>query len=138
MDGGDAESEHSESTRFPLPEQVNSLSEFLLKGYSCPSDPPVTPPEALDLTSAQLLTLKHYVAWYKSNGTVQAYKMHARVLQDASGETILSLYMARKLAVQISKLSPTKVDICPRSCIAYTGEFENLDACPFICDRELW
>lgn len=116
----------------PFPEQLTALRASLLGDYILPDSPPTSIPESATLTDSEMLTLKHYVAWYRSNGTVQAYKLHAKVLSDASGEEILSLYMARKLAVHVTKLTPTKVDICPRSCIAYTGKFKDLTSCPFV------
>ncbi|KZP07407.1 hypothetical protein FIBSPDRAFT_677452, partial [Athelia psychrophila] len=73
-----------------------------------------------------------YAAWYRSNGTVDAYKRHAKVLAEATGENILSLHLARKLATRITELNSVNVDICPNSCIAYTGEFEHLTSCPHI------
>ncbi|KZP04517.1 hypothetical protein FIBSPDRAFT_711163, partial [Athelia psychrophila] len=114
-----------------------ALSKTLLSGYTLPEHPPSTSPEAEALDTSQELTLKHYAAWYRSNGTVNAYKLHAKVLEDATGETILSLHLARKLAVRITELSPVKVDICPNSCIAYTGEFENLESCPHVRDKKV-
>ena len=67
----------------------------------------------------------------KSNGTVKAYDMHARVLATHTAATILTLYQARKLAVKLTGFHATKADICPRSCIAYTGKYEHLDKCPY-------
>ncbi|KZP10963.1 hypothetical protein FIBSPDRAFT_757391 [Athelia psychrophila] len=128
---------NNSSGNFSVPEHVKALHETLLGDYTLPEHPPSSPPQAEALDSSQELTLKHYAAWYWSNGTVNTYKQHARVLQDATGTTILSLYLARKLAVRITKLSPVKVDICPNSCITYTGDFEGLTSCPHIRDKKV-
>ncbi|KZP06839.1 hypothetical protein FIBSPDRAFT_741471, partial [Athelia psychrophila] len=119
-----------------VPEQVEALHNTLLNGYTLP-DPPDSPPSSENLDNSQLLTLKHYTAWHRSNGTVKAYKLHAAVLQQATGETILSLYMARKLAASITELTPTNIDICSNSCIAYTGEFAEMTSCPHIRDKKV-
>lgn len=120
-----------------FPEQLNTLREALLGDYVLPPHPPIHSPYLSEsLSASEMLTIKHYAAWYQSGGTVKAYKLHAKVLQDASHIEIQSLYLARKLAVQITGLVPNNVDICPRSCIAYTGEFAALDACPFVRERE--
>ncbi|KZP09686.1 hypothetical protein FIBSPDRAFT_759528, partial [Athelia psychrophila] len=120
----------------PFHEQLNALRTSLLQDYVLPEHPPAYAPDLGSLTASEELTLKHYMAWYRSNGTVQAYTLHAKILQEASGTIILSLHLARKLAVHITGLTPNKVDICPRSCIAYTGEFKDLTSCPFVRDRE--
>ncbi|EGO05145.1 hypothetical protein SERLA73DRAFT_38022, partial [Serpula lacrymans var. lacrymans S7.3] len=73
-----------------------------------------------------------YIAWKKSNGTVKAYELHAQVLQQATQLEILSLYAVQKLAGSLSKVAPERFDMCPRSCIAYTGDFKDLQACPHI------
>ncbi|KAI0039343.1 hypothetical protein FA95DRAFT_1459184, partial [Auriscalpium vulgare] len=83
------------------------------------------------LTASERLSLKHWIAWKKTNGTVQAYIEHGHVLQEETNTTIFSLYSVRKLATKITGLQPIKIDICPNSCIAYSGEFEQLTACPY-------
>jgi hypothetical protein len=114
-----------------LPESVQSLREELLGGYKCPLTCPDTDPIHQILTPVQRLSLKHYVAWKKSNGTVQAFKWHADVLKEASGLEILSIYSCRQLAAKLTELEPEKVDICPKSCIAYTGQFKDMTSCPY-------
>ena len=53
------------------------------------------------LTSAEELSLKHFMAWVDARGTVKAYSLHAQVLQEATNIEILSLYMVRKLAMSL-------------------------------------
>ncbi|KAF6748072.1 hypothetical protein DFP72DRAFT_766041, partial [Ephemerocybe angulata] len=114
------------------PPCVRSIEKDLLGDYVPPSEPPDTPFVQEPLSKPDILSLKHYVAWRKSNGTVQAYNEHRAVLKDATGDDILSLYMVRKLARCIARLEPQVVDMCPRSCIAYTGSYSALKKCPYV------
>jgi len=104
----------------------------LLGGYKCPAQAPtecfIIPP----LDSAEKLSLLHYIAWQTSGGMVKAYKLHSKVLEDATGITIFSLFRVQSLAKQLTRLTPRKVNMCLNSCIAYTGEYAGLDACPYI------
>ncbi|KAI0039337.1 hypothetical protein FA95DRAFT_1504307, partial [Auriscalpium vulgare] len=122
----------STDEQFEYPDVRTKLQKKLIDEYVPPVLFPDEPdiPRALDET--ELLTLKHYTAWKESNGTVLGYKLHAKVLEEATGHKILSLYSARKLAVQLAGLDIIRVDMCPRSCIAYVGEFEAIDKCPHI------
>jgi hypothetical protein len=74
------------------------------------------------------------MAWQNSNGTVTAYKAHRKVLQDVLGEEpkVLSLYRARSLAEELTQLHPHSIDMCPNSCIAYTGSYADLHSCPYV------
>ena len=107
-----------------VPEIISQLQEKLLKGYTLPPIPEQDPPKP-DLSRAQRLSLHHYFAWVESNGTVKAYNSHARVLLQATGEEILSLHRVRQLALDIAGLTPQFVEMCPKSCQAYTGDFES-------------
>lgn len=117
---------------FSLPKTLDDLQKNLLGDYSCPKTPPANTSMPQKLTPSEMTTLQHYVAWKKSNGTVQAYKLHAQVLQNATGMDIQSLHSARKLAMNLTELKPSQVDMCPRSCLAYTGEFAELQSCPHV------
>jgi hypothetical protein len=132
LDELDDENQEIQAEATELPASLEALQKQLLDGYTCPTAPPasVGPPRLL--TQSELYSLKHYIAWAKSNGTVEAYKLHAQNLQDASGVKILALFSVRKLGVSLSNLEPLRVDICPQSCIAYTGEFERMPSCPYI------
>ena len=109
-----------------LPEIITGLQEKLLQGYTLPSDPPQDSPQT-DLSRAERLSLYHYFAWSDSHGTVKAYDAHAWVLVEATGEEILSLHRVRRLALDLAGLQPTFVDMCPKSCMAFTGD-SQLDA----------
>jgi hypothetical protein len=123
-----------DETVFTVHSSVKELQRTLLQGYSPPSSAPSLPFHIEPLTRSQSLTLEHYIAWVTSNGTVLAYKKHAQVLQRATGVEILSLHSARKLAATLTNLKPTQVDVCPQSCIAYTGEFSEMESCPYVRD----
>ena len=125
-----------ESAFFDPPPSVHKLRESLLDGYEPPPHPPSNPFEIEPLTDDEKLSLGHYIAWRRTNGTVRAYREHAEVLQDASGIEILSLYNVRKLAVRLARLSPKKVDMCPKSCIAYTGPHADKLTCPYVRGKE--
>lgn len=129
--GGEDEDE-DEEIYFNLPPSLKKLQSALLHGYSTPQECPDFVPMPRDLTSSEMLSLKHFIAWKKSNGTVLAYKLHAKVLQSATNIEIMSLHSVKKLATTLTDLIPLKVDMCPHSCIAYTGEFEVLESCPYI------
>jgi hypothetical protein len=118
--------------QFQLPDSLHALQKQLLGDYTLPPHPPASaaPPQAL--TEPELLSLRHYIAWFKSNGTVQAYNLHAQNLNIASGLPILSLYAVRQLAITVTQLKPSKLDVCPHSCLAYTGVFKGLSSCPYI------
>jgi hypothetical protein len=126
----DSEEEEDEYV-MPLPTSLLSLREELLGGYKCPLTAPDMDPIQQVLTPSQELSLKHYVAWKKSNGTVQAFNLHADVLKEASGLEILSIYSCRQLAAKLTELKPEKVDVCPNNCIAYTGQFKEMTSCPY-------
>jgi len=70
------------------------------------------------------------------NGTVKAYGFHAAVLKEATGHDILSLYNCQKLAIELTELKTCQVDICSNSCIAYTGQYKDITACPYVKDRK--
>ncbi|KAF8265215.1 hypothetical protein EI94DRAFT_1860520 [Lactarius quietus] len=120
-----------------LPEVVQRLWVQLLAGYTCPNHPPTQDPRDHIPSDSEKLSLKHYIAWVDSRGTVKAYSLHAEVLQMATNIEILSLYMVRKLALKLSGLSSQMVDMCPKSCMAFTGEFKDLQSCIYVHDKRL-
>jgi hypothetical protein len=124
-----------QSPLFSILDSVQDLYRDLIGDYLLPTSPPTQPPPVFRLTKSQKLSLTHFITWQRTNGTVSAYETHARNLKNASGVEILSLYRVRQLAASITDLKPVKVDICPHTCIAYTGEFANLDSCPYIRDK---
>ena len=49
---------------------------------------------------------------------------------------LLSLYKAQKLAMELTGLSSSQqVDMCPDSCMAFTGEFEDQLFCTYVHNK---
>ncbi|KAF8264715.1 hypothetical protein EI94DRAFT_1805430 [Lactarius quietus] len=67
-----------------LPEVIQRLWKQLLAGYAPSIYPPLNDSRGRELTSAEKLSLKHYIAWVDSCGTVKGYHLHAQVLQEAT------------------------------------------------------
>ena len=115
------ESENSLEEDHPLPPKLlHNLQQQLLQGYTIPLFP-TNSTHLPNLTMSQKYSLMHYMAWKKSNGTVNAYRFHAQVLCEATRINILSLYAAQKLATFLIELKPLQTDVCPYSYITYTG-----------------
>jgi hypothetical protein len=119
----------------PLPEELLQLREELRKGYTCPPYPPsednLISSRYSNLSRSEKWSLKHYICWKKTGGTVEAYKLHATLLSEAIGAEILSLYNIRKLACQLVDLKTREVHMCPNSCIAYTGKYAKATSCQY-------
>ena len=134
----DEENDSAESgTYCDLPSTVQELQHDLKKNYCLPAVAPGTVAEPRALTPSEMFSLKHYVAWKRSNGTVLAYKLHAEVLRQATGMDILALYSVQKLAVALTELKVSQIDVCPKSCMAYTGKFSKLKSCTHIRDGKM-
>ena len=119
-DGDETEDINTVETHFNLPSSLTELRKNLQRGYTTPEQCPDSVFAPRDLTPSEALSLLHYIAWRKSNGTVLGYKLHAQVLQHANTLEILSLASVRKLAATLTDLEPEQVDMCPKSCLAYT------------------
>jgi hypothetical protein len=76
-----------------------------------PPPKPSHPFEPEKLDRSEILSLRLYMAWRQTNGTVRAYNEHRAVLQEACDPDILSLYMVRKLVLKLSRLEPQKIDM---------------------------
>ena len=117
-----------DDNQFRIPGSVLDLQKKLLGPYQVLENVL----EHRELSTSETMSLRHYVAWQKSNGTVLAYKLHAQNLQEATNTYIYSLHQVQKLASVLTQMKAEYVDMCPNSCIAYTGEYEELTSCPFI------
>jgi hypothetical protein len=123
------------ASKADLPEVIQCIRKQLLAGYTHPIFPSPNDLRGHPLTPEEKLSLKHYIAWVDSRGTVKGYHLHAQVLQEAAQVEILSLYLVRKLASELTGLSSKLVDMCPRSCMAFTGEFKDHLSCIYVCDK---
>ena len=131
--GSNFDDEDSESdVIFPSTPCLDKLKEDLRKHAEHKPNPPPSPFEVKALSDVEELSLQHYSAWQRSGGTVNTYNLHAAVLENATGTSILSLYKVECLAESITKLYPKNVDMCLKSCIAYTGDYANLQSCPYV------
>jgi hypothetical protein len=113
-----------------LPNVIMQLQKQLLKEYILPPCPAMAPLQ-WTLDRAETLSLQHYLVWTESHGTVKAYNAHARVLAEATKEEILSLHRVKQLAMNLTGLKPLQVDMCPKSCMAYTGNFQSDLTCSY-------
>ena len=113
-----------------IPDVITQLQKQLLGDYTLPPCP-VEPPGHHTLSSSETLSLKHYLAWSDSHGTVKAYNAHAQVLAEATQKEILSLYKVKQLAMDLTGIRPTFVDMCPNSCMAFTGDAKNQSTCSY-------
>ena len=89
---GDNSSEEDpdlDENHYTLPTTITALREKLYDGYTVPPNPPFPASPIKDLTQSEFYSLRHYLSWVKSNGTVEAYILHARNLAEALGEEIL-------------------------------------------------
>lgn len=103
-----------------VPNIILQLQSQLLNEYTLPPCP-----------NMQILSLQHYLAWVESHGTVKAYNAHAKVLAMVAKEEILSLYKVRKLVLDLTGLTEYFLDMCPKSCMAFTGEFKAQSTCSY-------
>ncbi|KAF6741380.1 hypothetical protein DFP72DRAFT_778052, partial [Ephemerocybe angulata] len=135
------------------PKELEDLRSDLLGGYKCPLFPPSDADEVRsnfkNLTASETISLRHFIIWKKTGGTVIAYQLHAKLLESVTKLEIMSLYRVRALARRLTKFAPVKVSMCPRSCLAYTGKHKDLDTCPYVipasknqvrgvCGRSRW
>jgi hypothetical protein len=63
-----------------VPDVIIQLRKQLLKGYTLPPCPTLAPVQPT-LSRAEELSLRHYLAWTESHGTVKAYNAHAQYLR---------------------------------------------------------
>jgi len=117
---------------FQLPDTLTDLWKQLLGGHILPTELPQCSGGVCSLTTSETISLQHYVAWRKSNGTLYAYKLHADVLVRASNIEVLDQYNAKKLVQDLTGFVPHMVDMCLQSCITYTGTYKSLEKCSYI------
>jgi hypothetical protein len=85
LDSADLDNDTNAVANLPdiVPDVVARLQRQLLAGYTPPIYPPIDDSRGGTLTESEELSLKHYMAWVDSHGTVKAYRLHAEVLQKA-------------------------------------------------------
>ncbi|KAE8222619.1 hypothetical protein CF319_g4216 [Tilletia indica] len=98
--------------------------------YEYVPDPGSPPPPSLESSSSNLATLDLLAAWRKTGGTVENYVAFSAVLARHAKTEIKTLYLAGRLVEETSGLVPIEVDMCPASCVAFTGPREDMTHCP--------
>ncbi|KAI0698940.1 hypothetical protein BC835DRAFT_1268552, partial [Cytidiella melzeri] len=112
------------------PTSLEELRKQLMGSAKLPPPPNNDSFKITPLTAAEKQSLQLYVAWFSTNGTAAAYAKFAAFIRLITREPILSLKMARKLAMKLTNVHPFKVQICPNNCIAYAGPYAKLQQCP--------
>jgi hypothetical protein len=107
-----------------MPDVIKQLQKQLLNGYLLPPCP-AEPPQQHSLSRVETLSLKHYLAWTESHGTVKAYNSHAQVLAEATMEEILSLYKVKQLAMNLTGIKPSFVEMCPKKLHGLYWKFQT-------------
>ncbi|TBU21510.1 hypothetical protein BD311DRAFT_830762, partial [Dichomitus squalens] len=87
--------------------------------------PDLTAPENRELHQA----LKQFIV----NGhSEQAYRDNRAIAMEFTEGLVLPTYEAmQKLVQELSGVVPIVTDMCPETCVAYTGPFAALDRCPY-------
>jgi hypothetical protein len=79
-----------------------------------------------------LLSIKLFLS--TSNASDQTYKnIHKDLVEDSPHRKILSHAQVKKALAELTGVHAIVHDMCPNSCIAYTGPFSPLEQCP-ICE----
>lgn len=129
-DSEDLEKSDREYIHDFIPEVVVELREGLRNGYTCPKEEPKYNSLPRRLTETEETSLVHYIGWWRTNSTTKGYDYYKAFLTNKTGESILSLHSVRQLAESLVHFHVVMVDMCPMSCMAYTGSYANLTKCP--------
>lgn len=85
------------------------------------------PPEIA--TPDEHLSIELYLAL--TNASEQAYEdVRSAIIKRHPDDKVLSYFQVRKLVAELSGVVAVEDDMCPNSCIAYTGPFKTLENCP--------
>jgi hypothetical protein len=90
---------------------------------------------APQLTNDQMLSLKYFLSLH--NTSQQAYE---DVVSDTQSDprnkcfNLLSWYAVEKLVQELTGVTAIATEMCPDSCVAYTGPFANREDC-FYCGK---
>ncbi|KAE8217618.1 hypothetical protein CF319_g8336 [Tilletia indica] len=126
-----------EEAAIRLAPTLTPLGVEFLRALLCPLDlyeyvprddspPPIGP----ECSRSNAATLDLLAAWQTTGGTVQNYVAFGLVLQKHAKVKIKTLYLARQLVEETSGLTPIAVDMCPASCVGFTGPRQHMTHCP--------
>ncbi|KAM5545209.1 hypothetical protein V8D89_001320 [Ganoderma adspersum] len=89
---------------------------------------PLTVPAML--TADEHLSVKLFLA--DTDGSEKIYnESHKAILERHPDNDILSHHSVKKKIAELTGIHPLTHDMCPKSCMAYTGPWEDLDTCKF-------
>lgn len=88
------------------------------------------PHEPATLTPDERLSVKLFLG--NGNGSEEIYNTHrSAILERHPEDDVLSLHLVKKKVANLSGVFPMTHDMCPGSCMAYTGPWANLETCNF-------
>ncbi|KAG6913641.1 hypothetical protein DXG01_005369, partial [Tephrocybe rancida] len=106
LDNGDLDAEQLRTLRFP-PQHVPAIDNHHI-----------------------LLSLKLFVSTTIAANQVYT-NVRADIMEMHPEDALLTHAAVKKLVAQMSGVTPIVKDMCPNSCIAYTGPYSDLTACPY-------
>ncbi len=69
------------------------------------------------------------------NGSQQMYNGIKRIMLDLRPPIELNSYhLVKKSVKDITSVEQIETDMCPKSCVAYTGPFATLEECPYCAE----
>ena len=71
---------------------------------------------------------------YMINPSEDTYESHCAFILKHFGTDLPSYYKVKRLVSDLTGIESLVRDMCINSCLAYTGPFSELDACP-ICSE---
>ena len=110
---------------------INPDARFSSKALECLLNPPVLPLKINDPT------IWHSISTYLAleNASQAAYELVARSLElnFPHIDDMLSYHQVESLISTYTGIEPVLNDMCPNTCLAFTGPYSKLDECP-LCD----
>ena len=97
-------------------------NDILASMYHPPTE--TTPPDALSILSLRIFLALIGGSQQMYNDVRDALLLHDPALQ------LTSYYSTRKIAQNTTGITQIRTDMCPKSCVAYTGPFSALTHCP--------
>ncbi|KAJ7130450.1 hypothetical protein C8R44DRAFT_591631, partial [Mycena epipterygia] len=97
---------------------------------------PLTDPGDIARDADLLHSLRLFLA--TTNASDRTYtEAVAAALEHHPEDELLSHAEVKAKIAELTGVAPLKHDMCPNSCLAYTGPFEHLEACKF-CNEPRW
>jgi hypothetical protein len=91
------------------------------------------PRQVPQLTCDEKFSLRLFLA--NLNASEEVFKANRdAILADDPSRQIMSLFQVEGLIADLTGVAPTMTHMCPGSCTAYTGPFQDMDQCPYCGD----